>query len=225
MLCAIIFDFDGTIVDSEPMHEAALRAAARDLSMDFSEVDYRTKYLGFDDRDIYAAVAAAHNRRLLPADIARLNELKWTHAREAIESGRVPEFEGAVRLMKEAAAAAPIAVCSGARRHELELILGRLGVRDLLQTLVTADDVPKSKPDPAPYMLTTSRLGIPANHCVAIEDTDKGVKSARVAGLWVVGVCHSMTAGELAGAHQVVDSISQLTLETLRGLACCDSVH
>ncbi len=146
--------------------------------MDFSPHDYRTKYLGFDDRDIYSGVATAHKRVLTPAELARLCDLKWTYAQQAIARGEVPTFAGSVELLKAAAAAGPVAICSGARRHEIELILSNLRIRDLVKVLVTADDVPKSKPDPEPYRLTVRQLGLPAAACVAIEDTDKGVQSS-----------------------------------------------
>src|SRR3954471_9251063 len=99
---AIIFDFDGVLVDSEPVHEAAIRAAVRELGMDFTPEDYRTRYLGLDDRDIYAAVARDHGRGLAAGELHSLNELKWSHARRAFESGAAPAYPGAVELFRAA---------------------------------------------------------------------------------------------------------------------------
>ena len=114
---AIIFDFDGVIVDSEPMHEAALRATLRAEGMDFSAQDYRTKYLGFDDRDICIAVAHSYGRTLTSEALARLMQLKCIRTQEAIAQGVATPFPGSVELLKAAAAAGPVAICSGARRE------------------------------------------------------------------------------------------------------------
>jgi beta-phosphoglucomutase len=215
---AIVFDFDGVIVDSEPMHEAAIRGAVRELGMDFSPEEYRTRYLGLDDRDIYAAVARASGRELGQREIAKLFELKWEHAQRQIAGGGVRPFAGSVELLRAACEAGPTAICSGALRREIDLILGALGVGGLVTTITSADEVAKSKPDPASYVLTAQRLGLPARECIAIEDTGKGVRSARGAGLMVVGVCHSMAAQELSEADVVVGSTAELSVNRLLGM-------
>jgi beta-phosphoglucomutase len=215
---AIIFDFDGVIVDSEPMHEAALRATLRREGMDFTPEDYRAKYLGFDDRDICLEVARAHDRMLSDVDLARLMQLKCVESSSAIARGMTPPFQGSVELFRAAAGAGPVAICSGARRQEIDAVLAKLGIAGLARVIVSADDVARSKPDPASYRLVVSRLGLRAAECVAIEDTLWGVQSAQGAGVRAVAVCHSMTAAELALADRVVGSIGELSVEDLLGI-------
>jgi HAD superfamily hydrolase (TIGR01509 family) len=212
---AIIFDFDGVLVDSEPVHEAAIRAAMAGLGMRFTAEDYRTRYLGLDDRDIYAAVARAHGRTLSEPELAGLRERKWAHVRESFAAGRAAPFPGAVQLFRAASAACSVAICSGARREEIDFVLARLELRGLARVIVSADEVARSKPDPESYLLATRRLGVPARECVAIEDTDKGVAAARGAGVRVVGVCHSMTAPELGAADRLVESVLELSVGQL----------
>ena len=216
---AIIFDFDGVIVDSEPMHEAALRATLRDEGMDFTAADYRTKYLGFDDRDICVQVSAAHGRTLSPSDLARLMRRKCIKTQEAIARGNAAPFPGSVELFRAACAAGPVAICSGARREEIDAVLKSLFICGLAKVIVSADDVTKSKPDPESYRLTVQRLREKPERCVTIEDTAFGVRSAKAAGVRVVAVCHSMTREELAAADRVVASIAELTLADLTSLA------
>jgi beta-phosphoglucomutase len=220
-MAAIVFDFDGVLVDSEPVHEAAIRAAMADLGLHFTAEDYRTRYLGLDDRDIYHAVARAHGRTLSEPDLASLRERKWSHVQEAFGAGRAAPLPGAVDLFRSASAACPVAICSGARREEIDFVLARLELRGLARVIVSADDVARSKPDPESYVLATQRLGLPAGRCVAVEDTDKGVRSARGAGLRVVAVCNSMTGEELrrAGADRLVASAAELSVADLLGLA------
>jgi len=208
---AIIFDFDGVIVDSEPLHEEALRVAARELGMDFTREKYFGEYVGYDDRDLYAAVARDNSRVLSAAELARFGELKRRSAMDLIAAGRAVPWPGAVELVREAAEVAPLAVCSGALRAEIEPVLGALKIRSCFREVVSADDVEKSKPDPACYLLTAERLGMQARACTAIEDTPTGARAARDAGMRVVGVCHTVARREMAGvAHRVVERIAEL---------------
>jgi beta-phosphoglucomutase len=217
---SIVFDFDGVLVDSEPLHEFALRAAVQKVGMDFTPEQYRTRYLGFDDRDTFQIVAEDHSRALSVTELTLLTDAKREHINQSIADGKVRPFPGSLELLRAAAAAGPIAVCSGARGHEIEAILKRLEARGLVTVLVSADDVARSKPDPEPYLLTAARLGVDARSCVAIEDTTKGVRAAISAGCRVAAVCHSMTAAELsaAGAHTVVETISELSVARLQAL-------
>jgi beta-phosphoglucomutase len=216
---AVIFDFDGVIVDSEPAHEAALRAVVRELGMDFSAREYAERFLGFGDRDILERVFADHSQVMSEGDFERASARKWEHFERAIGAGAIPVYGASVELLTRAAGRGPVAVCSGARRREIEAILARIGVRDLVMHIVSADDTARSKPDPAPYELVVRRLGVRASECVAIEDTDKGVASAKGAGVRVVGVCHSMGAERLRGADLVVGSTEELSVERLLALA------
>lgn len=217
---AIVFDFDGVIVDSEPMHEGALLEAARSLGMSFTHERYVHGYLGFDDRDTWRAIAKDNGRTLSEADTARLNELKWIAVQRAMERGEPRAFPGSVELIRAAAARGPVGLCSGARRHEIEPILRRLDVLACFRTIVTADDVAVAKPDPAGYRLTAARLGCTADRSpgaapVAIEDTLKGVKAARAAGYRVVAVRHSLPEAVFDEADLVVNSTAALSVEDL----------
>ncbi len=208
---AIIFDFDGVIVDSEPLHEEALRVAARTLGMDFTHEKYFGEYVGYDDRDLYAAVARDNSRVLSAQELARFGELKRQSAMDLITAGRATPWPGAVELVREAAELAPLAVCSGALRAEIEPVLRALKISSCFREIVSADDVEKSKPDPACYLLTAARLGVLPASCTAIEDTPTGAQAARDAGMRVVGVCHTVARPAIARvAHRVADRIAEV---------------
>ncbi|MCC6678335.1 MAG: HAD family phosphatase [Phycisphaerales bacterium] len=217
---AIVFDFDGVIVDSEPMHESALLEAARAMGLSFTHEQYVNAYLGFDDRDTWRAIAKDNGRTLSEAETARLNELKWTAVRRAMARGEPRAFPGSVELIRAAAERGPVGLCSGARQHEIDPILRRLGVLECFGAIVTADDVAVAKPDPAGYALTARRLGVAADRVkgfapVAIEDTLKGVKAARLAGYRVVAVRHSLVDAVFEEADVVADSTAALSVEAL----------
>jgi beta-phosphoglucomutase len=213
---AIVFDFDGVIVDSEPLHELALLQAANDMGMDFTDERYWSHYIGFDDRDCFKAICADNNKNPATLDFAKFCDLKQLNIEKAIARGEPAAYPGAAELIKAAAAEMPIAVCSGARRHEIVPILRNLRLDGFFQTIVAADDVAKSKPDPTGYLMACERLGIPPRSCVAIEDTPTGAKAAWDAGLQVAAVCHSVSITEFNDVSRIFETISHVTLDLLR---------
>jgi beta-phosphoglucomutase len=126
--------------------------------------------------------------------------------------------------VRSAAAAVPIAIASGALRHEIVQIIDGAGLGDLFTTIVASGDTPESKPSPAPYRLAFEQLREAAGahldpkRCVAIEDSVWGLESARGAGLRCVGVTTSYQAAELTGAELVVEGLRTLTIPMLDDL-------
>jgi beta-phosphoglucomutase len=152
--------------------------------------------------------------------VRRLVARKGEWMQELLRSGTML-FPGATEFIREAAAVVPIAIASGAMRHEIEEVIDAAGVSDLFSTIVAAGDTPQSKPSPEPYRLAIERLrqtsgrDIDPRRAVAIEDSKWGLESAHGAGLRLVGITNSYPAHELAGAELVVDSLSALTLPAL----------
>lgn len=217
---AIIFDFDGVIVDSEPVHAAALRECLRAEGLELSDEEYAQRYLGLCDRDIIEGVYRAAGRPMDGGALAAIMTRKRAHIELAISRGACTPYDASIALLRAAADAGPTAICSGALRHEIDAVLRRLGLTGLAGVITTAEDTAHSKPDPAPYLLTAARLGVPSRACIAVEDTAHGVASARAAGAAVVGVCHTMAREELeaAGADLVAASTAELTVPGLLSL-------
>jgi beta-phosphoglucomutase len=212
---AIVFDFDGVLVDSEAVHERALLDAAAALGMTPPRGHRPGRYVGLGDVEAFALVARACGRELSPEELRRGIAIKGEAFARAIRSGSIPAYLGAVELLREAVAAVPVAVCSGSRLADIEPVLRALGVLELLATVVSADDVERTKPDPAPYRLVVQRLGLDAPQCAAIEDSPAGIASARGAGLRVHAVCHTFERDRLAGAHHLHARIADLSVEWL----------
>ena len=132
-------------------------------------------------------------------------------------------FPGAPELVRALGIEVPLAIASGALHSEVQGILEVVKLDDAFETVVGADDVPRTKPDPAPYREAVRRLaegrnGLAPSDCLAIEDTMAGIASALGAGLTVVGVAHTYPAEKLQAAHRVVDSLVDLDVDVLRGL-------
>lgn len=218
-LQAIIFDFDGVVADSEPLHLRAFQQALGDQGVFLSREEYFQRYLGYDDVGAFQAVSRDRGLGLDERQIAELVTRKGIKLQEMMHAGDVL-FPGAADFIRAAAKAVPIAVASGALRHEISEILDAAGLADLFVTIVAAGDTPESKPNPAPYRLAFERLKehapeLEAWRCVAIEDSRWGLESARGAGLRCVGVTNSYPAAELPGAELVVDGLKALTVEQL----------
>ena len=219
-LQAIVFDFDGVIADSEPLHLHAFQRTLEDEGVELSADDYYSRYLGYDDVGLLQALARDRRLPLSDGQIAGLVAKKGSQLLDLLRSGAVL-FPGAAEFVRAASAAVPIAVASGALKHEILEILGAADLAHLFTTIVAAGDTPQSKPSPAPYLLAFERLrhdtglDIEARRCVAIEDSRWGLESASGAGLRCVGVTTSYPAEELTGAELVVGGLDELTLEAL----------
>ena len=219
MLSAVIFDFDGIIVDSEPMHFRALNEVLQPLGLEISWEAYCEVYIGFDDRDAFKQVFKENHKKSCSRDVAKLIEEKAAVFQRYIAQGEATPLPGAVELIKSIPVRLPIALCSGALREDIDPILENLGITGAFTTIVTAEDTPRSKPDPAPYALTIEKLGIdnPAT-ALAIEDTPAGILSAKGAGLKVLAVTNSYDRDYLMEADAVTDSLERVSRPFLENL-------
>jgi HAD superfamily hydrolase (TIGR01509 family) len=219
-LQAIVFDFDGVIANSEPLHLMAFQRALADEGLELTASDYYARYLGFDDVGMVEAFGRDRGLPMGPDRVTTLLARKGEQMQALLREGSVL-FPGAIDFIREAAAAVPIAIASGALRHEIDEIIDAAGVGDLFGAIVAAGDTPESKPSPAPYRLAFERLREQTGHAldprrsVAIEDSRWGLESARGAGLRLVGVTNSYRAEELSDAELVVDGLQALTLPAL----------
>jgi len=225
MLKAVVFDFDGIIVDSEPLHYRAFQNVLEPLGAGYSWDEYVERYMGFDDRDAFREAFRVHGRHLDESDLVGLIAAKADCFQEVITAGIMP-YPGVVELINSLAGAVPLAISSGALRSDIVPILAMLGLENAFDRLVTADEVAVSKPDPASYRLAVHRLqeafpsvGITPDQCLAIEDTPAGISSAVGAGLKVLAVTNSYPAGELGRATVIAESLAGLTIEDLRRFA------
>ena len=213
---AVIFDFDGVIVDTEPLHYAAFQRVLEPLGLHFTWEEYVETYIGFDDRDAFRHAFSTQGTVLGQDELHRLIEQKAVFFTEVIRSG-VTSYPGVLDLIAHLHAQKfPLAICSGALRSDIDPILAMLGISDYFDVIVTADDVAVSKPDPECYQLAFRRLLSSGRHrfsketTMAIEDTPAGISSARSAGLQVCAVTNSYPAARLGQATFITESLSSL---------------
>jgi beta-phosphoglucomutase len=210
---AVVFDFDGVLVNSEPLHYRALRESLQQEGIAITESEYASHYLAYSDRETVRIAHEIHGR---PIDLARVDAVAERKA--AIFDrlmAEVPFFPGARELVRALAAEAPVAIASGALRHEIETIVEQGGIRDCFRAIVGADDVRQCKPHPEPYLAALARLQrtapeLTAADCVVFEDTGAGIAAARAAGMTVVGVAQTYPAARLGGAHHVIAALADV---------------
>jgi HAD superfamily hydrolase (TIGR01509 family) len=224
MIRAVIFDFNGVLVDDESVHFELFREVLAEEGVAITEHDYHERYLGYDDRGCFAAALGDAGQAF---DDRRLDGLIERKARRYV---RVAEeglryFPHAAETIAAIAARWPVAICSGALRAEIEYALGRLDRRDRVVAIVAAEDAHKCKPDPAGYLQALEALRghvqsesgadavLRADECLVVEDSLAGIVSAKGAGMHAVGITHTYTAPQLrqSGADAVIHGLDELT--------------
>lgn len=217
----MIFDFDGVLVNSEPLHFRALRASLVPEGILIDGTEYLRNYVAYDDRRAIRLALEQHGR---PADAVRVEIVADRKARmfDELKKG-IPFFPGARELVRDLQRELPLAIASGARRAEIEALLEEGGIRDAFTAVVGADDVHQTKPHPEPYLEALRQLqpgtpGLQASDCVALEDTPVGIAAARAAGMTVVGIAHTYDSAALGTADHVLTSLRRIDAAALRAL-------
>ncbi len=220
---AVIFDFDGVIADTEPVHFEALRQTLASIDITLTEADYYATYLGFDDRGCILEALRVNRRPITESIVQDLMRTKATAYLTAIRDHLVI-FPGVREFVEAAAAAYPIAIASGALRPEIDLILEQAGLRKAFRHITSAEDVTRSKPDPQPFLHALAGLNrqqgrspLTADACLVIEDSLPGIRAAKAAGMKVLAVTNTHTVQDLHEADAISTSLRETGLTELRG--------
>ena len=201
---AIIFDLDGVIVDSEPLHLSATRLALALIGRSLTEEEYYRRFVAFTDRELFLALLGEGN-----PEIDRLVQEKQRIYRELCGEG-VKAYPETVTFIRKARGAFPLALTTGSTREEAEGILRALGIRDAFQIVVSCEDYRRGKPDPEPYLFTARLLRLPPRLCLVIEDTIEGVRAAKAAGMFCLALTSTHPRKELVEADLVLDGLGGL---------------
>ncbi len=220
MAQAIVFDFDGVIVHSEPTHLMAVREVLSPLEVPLLRDTYFERYVHLPDRELLRKVTDDAGHVLDEDSLGRLLSAKHDAFERLLAAGdSVQVYPGVVELIRSCAAHVPVGLCTAAQSRTVTAVLRGLDVLPLFRAITTADDVARSKPDPMPYLRTARQLGHDPADCVAIEDTVGGLTSAKAAGCKAVAVGHTQPKVRLTAiADRYVDRIAELTAESLLAL-------
>lgn len=222
MISAVVFDMDGVLVDTEPLHFATTNAVLERHGVQLAFDDY-TPYIGMGEREFFEAL---RERFGFDDDPARLVRERVAVSLERMAREPLPPREGALEaVLAFSGHGLRLGLASSATRAQIELVVTRLGLQRTLAVRVGAEDVEHAKPAPDLFLEAARRLEVPAAECVVVEDAVLGVRAARAAGMRVVAYPAAGVDGEAhreAGACRVLRSLAQLRPEDLDELSAPD---
>lgn len=209
----VIFDMDGVLIDSAPLHFESWRQLAGELGRHVSESDFRVTF-GMRNQDIVPILFAVHESER----VRNLGNRKEEIFRGLLRK-QPPIVSGAVELITDLnLAGVPTAVGSSAPAANIRIVLTAMGVAEMIHAVVNGDDVQRGKPDPQVFLEACRRLSFDPKQCVVVEDAVSGIEAARRAGTCSVGVAIYHPISVLSGADLVVSRLSDLTVARLRSL-------
>lgn len=226
MLKAILFDFNGVIINDEPLHEKLIEQLLIEENLRLKPGEFQTLCLGRSDRACLSDLLTKRGRMVTEEYLLGLLKRKsqaYQRELEAVEE--LPIYPGVSDFISKAQAAhLSVGIVSGALRSEIDLVLTRTNLTPHFSVIVAGDDIQTSKPDPAGYLLAVDRLNqqfpdlsIQPQECLAIEDTFAGIEAAKQAGMQVVGVANTYPFHMLQRqANWVVDYLSDLELDRVQ---------
>ena len=210
---AVIFDFNGTLSDDEPVLLRIFQDLFAERGKPLSAQEYFDELAGLSDEEIvFTWLGRDH------PDVAAVVAERIERYRTAVADGStVPE--NVRRAVRYAAGRVPVAVVSGAARAEIEPVVAAAGLAGALAVVVPADDVERGKPDPEGYLRALAALdrGLAPEDAVVFEDTEAGVTAAKAAGMRVVAVLGTLAPERLAAADEIVERIDVPLVRRLLG--------
>jgi phosphoglycolate phosphatase len=226
MIQAIFFDFNGVIINDEPLQMAAYQNVLAEHGIELTENEYYDA-LGMDDRAFVRAAFQRSGKPLTDDLLASTIDGKSAHHRKLIED-ELPLFPGVVTFLKAASRTFSLGLVSMARLVEIDYVLDRAQLRSLFSVIVTAEDVNACKPAPDCYRSALEKLNkesskngrstIAAADCLVVEDAPPGVESGKQAGMRTLGVTNTVSEQQLrtAGADVVTRSLADWTVDAVQ---------
>ena len=227
MLQAVVFDFDGVLANSEPLHLQAFQSVLAEDGFALSAQEYYEQYVGFDDEGVFRRMAQTWGVADADRWVARQTSRKAARM-QALLDGDSTLFPGAAACVRDLSARVPLAVASGAMRDEIVHVLDAAGLSAAFTAIVAAGETPRGKPAPDPYRRAVELVErargtrLDPIRIVAIEDTTQGLMAARAAGLRTVGLTTTSRAFEAGLADAVLPAVAAVTFERLAVLCATE---
>ena len=226
MIRAILFDFDGVLADTEPIHLKAFRSILSRQKISLSEKEYLQKYLGRDDRWCLRELLQSGGKALTQEKVEDLVRQKHKEFLKGISARSVlrPGIGEVIPPLKQWYY---LGIVSGAERVDIDAVFQQANLQEWFPVIISANDVERTKPDPGPYLeavrvfnrdfVPESERLVPAE-CVAVEDTPWGIEAGRRAGMMTIGLVGSYPEERLREADRTIGSLKEIhpLLETLK---------
>ncbi len=227
MLKAIIFDFDGIIADTEPIHLEAFRIVLKEINIELSDQDYYKKYLAYDDKTLFKKILEDNRKEPAISIINNLIDKKHILITDLFTShvSLFPGFEDFVKLINNRYV---LSIASGALKAEIEFILSKYNLLRFFQSIIAADEVINCKPHPEPFLKALAKINgrredkINPSECLVFEDSNYGVEAAKAAKMKCVGITNSYDSNTLKNTDLLVDSFKELNIDIIESLFITD---
>ncbi len=223
MLKAIIFDFDGVIADTEPIHLEAFRNVLRGEGIELTNDDYFNRYLAFDDKTLFREILNSNKRDNNDSLVNKLIEEKHKGITELFDN-KAELFPGFTEFMDLINDKYVLAIASGALKAEIEHILNKYNLLPKFQNITSADEVLNCKPDPEAFLKALLKINekrndkINASECLVFEDSVHGVTAAKAAHMKCIAITNSYDENSLKDADIVVDSFENLNVNQIESI-------
>lgn len=215
MIEAVVFDLDGVLVDSEHVWDEVREELARERGGRWHE-DAQSDMMGMSStewsRYMHDVIGLPEAPEEINAEVVRRMQARY--------DTDLPLVEGAVESVRRIGASFPLGLASSSNRPLIDAVLERACVADLFQATVSSEEVARGKPAPDVYLEAARRLGVDPAHCVAIEDSGNGIRSARAAGMRVIAIPNPRyppPADVLEDADVVLESVGELDVRSIAG--------
>ena len=215
MITAVIFDMDGIIIDSEPLQMIAINQVMAQWNVKLSVQEFQ-KMIGRKLADDFADMKQQYQ---IPIDYLTFAKQKREAYHSILEQNLI-EMPGLSPLLSRLLNAKyRLAVASSSVRADVNMVLDGLNITEKFAVVTSGDEVEEGKPNPALFLLAAKRLNVPVTQCVAIEDSNPGLRAAKDAGMKCIVVPHQHTRHQdFSRAHIIVDSLDDITIDLIRRL-------
>lgn len=197
---AIIFDLDGTLVNTEPLHCEAWLSVLEKRGYHYDQ-DWFRQWIGKADRFLAQGVIDEHDLDIVPRVLQKEKESLFHQLTEK----ETQTFPGLTELLNQLKGQLPMAIATNSSRRDAEKIFIPTQLNQWMDAVVTADDVEQLKPDPSMYLLAAQKIGATPESCLVIEDSASGAQAAKTAGMYVIGVTSSVSAAQLQMCDELFD--------------------
>jgi len=215
MFQAVIFDMNGVIIDDERIHQESWRQLCHKYDFHLTEDEFKHNVFGRTEADTFAYL---FHKQLTPEELERYSSERVEIA-ISIFKPKLALAEGLLQFLQELHVCnVPLAIATSARKPYTNFVLDGLNIRQFFKQVVTAEEVSKSKPNPAIYLMTAKKLSVDPKSCIVFEDLLSGIKSAQAAGMKVIGITTTHVAEELNIADKIIDSFKHINVDDLRKL-------
>lgn len=217
MIEAVIFDMDGVIMDSEPIHYKIEKAILKNNFNEPFEFEDHARFVGQTTQDLWRTICKERN---LSQGFEILSLLDNADYMQELKTGVIQPIPGVVRLIENLYEAnIPMIVASSAIRENIEVVLDRFGITKYFQGYVSGQDIERTKPNPDIFLKAADNLNVAPKNCLVIEDAKHGIEAAKAAGTFCVGY-RNLNSGDqdLSKADMVVDEIDMVNLNEINQL-------